>query len=177
MRQYERYLPTRAQLREIRSLRFLGDLIFAPNLWHFNRHSVSYGCLIGFFCCFLPMPFQMVPATLLSVWLGCNIPLTIALVWVSNPITVPPLFYFCYRIGCWMMGEPQHVQGISLSVQWLVAELSAIWQPLLLGSLTCGITFGITAFIIVRVYWRWRVQRDWNSRRLSRSRVRRRSAA
>jgi len=169
IQQLKKYLPTREQLRQTRTLRFLGELLFAPNLWHFNRHSVSYACLVGFFCCFLPMPFQMIPATILSIWIGCNIPLTIVIVWISNPITVPPMFYFTYRLGCWMLGNRQEVAQISISLEWLTAQLAVVWKPLLLGSFTCGITFGVTSFLLVRLYWRWKVKRDWHFRKQKRA--------
>lgn len=169
MKRFIKYLPTREQLRQTRTLQFLGELLFAPNLWHFNRHSVSYAFLVGFFCCFLPMPFQMVPATILSIWIGCNIPLTMALVWISNPITVPPMFYFTYRLGSWMLANPGQVEEISFSLEWLTTGLAVVWKPLLLGSLACGITFGVTSFILVRLYWRWKVKRNWHFRKLQRS--------
>lgn len=164
----KRYLPTKNHIRDVKSLRFLGEVIFESNLWHFNRHSVSYAALIGLFCCFLPIPFQMVPCTLLCLWVRCNIPLAIAFVWISNPITMPPMMYFAYRVGTWVLGEPNYVDEISLSWQWLSAQLALIWQPLLLGSLICGLTLGLTTFTLIRVYWRWRVSRNWSLRKLRR---------
>ena len=115
------------------------------------------------------MPFQMVPATILSIWIGCNMPITIALVWISNPITVPPLFYFTYRVGCWVLGTPEKAEKISISLEWLTSQLAVVWKPLLLGSFACGITFGLVSFVVVRLYWRWKVGRNWHFRRLRRS--------
>ncbi len=164
----KKYLPTRDHLRDAKSLRFLGEVIFESNLWHFNRHSVSYAALIGLFCCFLPMPFQMVPATLLCLWARCNIPLAIAFVWISNPITMPPMMYFAYRIGAHILGEPSHVDQIALSWQWLSSQFVLVWQPLLLGSLLCGTSSGLAVFATIRLYWRWRVGRNWTIRKLKR---------
>ena len=165
MKKYQKYLPTREQLRNTGSLRFIEHLIFEPNLWHFNRHSVSWAFLVGFFCCFLPMPFQMVPCTILCVWIRCNVPLSIALVWISNPLTITPLFYSTYRLGIWMLGQPDTFTSIEFSLDWFTLQLGMIWQPLLLGFLTTGMFLGISSFIIVRIYWRWRVTRDWSERR------------
>ncbi|MEX2326567.1 MAG: DUF2062 domain-containing protein, partial [Pseudomonadales bacterium] len=117
------------------------------------------------FCCFLPIPFQMVPCVLMAIWIRCNIPLSIALVWISNPITIPPIFYTTYKLGTWILGEPGEVSRINLSWEWLSAQLGAVWQPLLLGSLLTGITLGSLAFVIVRLYWRWKVARHWSMRR------------
>jgi uncharacterized protein (DUF2062 family) len=162
-------LPSREQLRQIKSLKFLGEVIFEPNLWHFNRYSVSVGAFVGVFCCLLPMPFQMIPCVLLCVFLHCNIPLSIALVWISNPITMPPIFYFTYRLGTLMLDRPNTVTSIELSVEWLSQQLAAVWQPLILGSLVCGLSLGSLAFVIVRLYWRWKISRYWFKRKSRRS--------
>ncbi|HAK52561.1 MAG TPA: DUF2062 domain-containing protein [Gammaproteobacteria bacterium] len=161
-------LPTRARLREIKSLKFLGEVIFEPNLWHFNRYSVSVASFVGVFCCFLPMPFQMVPCVLLCVVLHCNVPLSIALVWISNPITMPPIFYFTYRLGTLILGEPNTIDSVELSITWLSSQLAAVWQPLILGSLICGLSLGSLAFVIVRLYWRWKIAR-YRAKRQDRS--------
>lgn len=163
---YRKYLPTREHLRAQRSLRFLGEVIFEPNLWHFNRHSVSFAFLVGLFCAFLPMPFQMVPCVLLCIWVRCNVPLAIALVWISNPVTMGPMFYSTYKLGTWLLDRQNTVSKISLSWQWMSEQAAAVWEPLLLGSLLTGITLGSLAFVIVRIYWRWKVARNWSMRRV-----------
>ncbi len=161
----KKYLPTREQLREVKSLRMLGERIFEPNLWHFNRHSVSFAVLIGAICCFLPIPFQMIPCILLCVMIRCNVPLAVGIVWISNPITMPPMMYFAYRVGTLILDQNNQVLEIDLSLEWLTAQFAVVWQPLLLGSLVCGISTGVTGFIAVRLYWRWRISRYWRARR------------
>ncbi|MCB1644405.1 MAG: DUF2062 domain-containing protein [Pseudomonadales bacterium] len=161
----KKYLPTKEQIKAQKSLHFMGDMIFQNNLWHINRHSVSWAFLIGLFCCFLPMPFQMVPGVILCVWIGANIPVSILLIWISNPFTMAPMFYATYRLGAWMLGQDTQVSTIDLSWDWLSAQLSLVWKPLLLGSITTGLTLGILAFITVRLYWRWKVSKDWSVRR------------
>jgi uncharacterized protein (DUF2062 family) len=106
---------------------------------------------------------------LLCVFLHCNIPLSIALVWISNPITMPPIFYFTYRLGTLMLDRPNTVTSIELSVEWLSQQLAAVWQPLILGSLVCGLSLGSLAFVIVRLYWRWKISRYWFKRKSRRS--------
>lgn len=61
---------------------------------------------VGVFTSFLPLPGQMVIAALLALWLRCNLPLSIILVWISNPITMPAIFYSTYKLGAWILGTP-----------------------------------------------------------------------
>lgn len=155
----KKHLPTREQLKRTKSLQFLGDMIFESNLWHFNRHSVSYAVLIGSICCFLPMPFQMIPGVLACVLIKCNVPLTIAVIWISNPITMPPMMYFAYRVGSALMGAPAPTEPVNLTLEWFTEQLAIVWQPLLLGCIFCGVVMGVTGFALVRLYWRWKIAR------------------
>lgn len=164
---FKRHLPTREQLRNTRSLQFLGHLIFEPNLWHFNRHSLSFAALIGGFCCFLPIPFQMIPAVLLCIWIRCNIPVTIAFVWISNPITLPPMLYFAWHVGAWVLGIERAGPPDEVTLEWFSQQVINGWQPLLLGSVICGSVTGITGFLTIRIYYRWRIAR-YKHRRKSR---------
>ncbi|MDA0790682.1 MAG: DUF2062 domain-containing protein [Proteobacteria bacterium] len=164
------HLPSREALRKIRSLRFLGGMLFQPNLWHFNRYSVSVAAFVGVFCCFLPIPFQMVPCVLMCVWLRCNVPVSVALVWVSNPITMPPMFYFTYRLGAMILGEPERIDA-KLSLTTISQQIYLIWQPLFLGSILAGLCLGSLAFVTVRLYWRWKVSRYWAQRKARKPRV------
>jgi len=168
---YRKYLPSRDRVRSIRALRFLGEVVFEPNLWHFNRHSVSFALFVGLFCCFLPIPFQMVVCVLMCIWIRCNIPIALACVWISNPVTMPPIFFATYKLGTWILGQPNEVSRISLSFEWLSAQLSVVWAPLVLGSLVAGLTFGSIAFVVTRLWWRWRVSREWAERRAFRRRL------
>ena len=161
----KQHLPTKEQLRNNRVLSFLGSILFEPNLWHFYRHSVSLAVGIGLFCAFLPIPFQMLPCALGCIWLRANLPLAIAIVWISNPITMPPMFYGTYKLGTWILGEPNRVVEINLSWEWLSAELGLIWQPLLLGSLVAGIIVSTAGFVVTRLYWRWLIHRRWQHRK------------
>lgn len=167
-----RYLPTRTELRKNRALKPIAHLLHEENLWHMNRRSVSGAVFIGLFTAFLPLPGQMIIAALLAVTTGCNLPLAVGLVWISNPLTMPPMFYFAYRLGAWLLGWELETDAVELSFDWLWQNFAGIGYPLLIGSLVCGWVGGATGFVITRLVWRLKVLRRWRERRELRRRLR-----
>lgn len=159
-----RWLPTAEQLRSKSGLKFLGALLHSPNLFHLNRHSVSTAAAIGIFTSFLPLPGHMLLAALLALWLRSNLPLSVALVWISNPVTIPIIFYSTYKLGAWILGIPPEALHIELSWQWLTQEVGKIWLPLLCGSLLAGIMFAALSYLIIQIVWRWLVVKRWKTR-------------
>ncbi|HSG90689.1 MAG TPA: DUF2062 domain-containing protein [Pseudomonadales bacterium] len=153
-----------------------GPRLAEPDLWHLNRRSVSTAFAVGLFLGFFPVPGQMVIAAAAALWLRCNLPLSVALVWISNPVTIPPLFFFAYKLGAWVLQVPPEVTHLPLSWDWLLARAEAIWAPLLVGSLICGLVAALIGFTTVHVLWRWHVVQRWERRRALR-RMRRREVA
>jgi len=165
----KRLMPNPESIRETSSLKFLGTLLHDPNLFHLNRHSVSVAAFVGIFVCFLPFPGQMILAATLALLLRCNLPLSIMLVWISNPITIPPIFYATYKLGSWILGTPPIDFNIELTWAWFVEEFTHLWQPLLTGSLIAGLTFGAIAYLAMRSFWRWQVLNHWKKRQKERA--------
>ncbi len=160
----KRFLPTPAKLRQIKSLAVLGEWIYEPNLWHINRNSASVAFFVGLFVAFIPLPSQMILASLLSVWLRCNLPLAVGLCWITNPLTIGPIFWFAYQLGALVMGVTAETAQFSISWEWLSTGLVAVWQPFLLGCLLCGFFFGSLGYFVVQGLWRWQVVQRWEAR-------------
>lgn len=166
----QRFLPDAHKIRDHKHLRFFGRWLHDPNLWHLNRRSVSGAFAIGLFMAFVPIPFQMIPAAACAILFRVNLPIAVALVWITNPFTMPPVFYFTYRIGAWILDTPAQKIAFEMSWDWLASGLGRVWQPFLLGSL---ITAGVSAaagYFGLRALWRWHVIRDWERRRRRRGR-------
>jgi uncharacterized protein (DUF2062 family) len=162
---FRRYIPTPQALRQYSALKPLGNVLYDPDLWHLHRRGVSGACFIGLFCAFLPIPLQMLVSAAIAIVARCNLPIAVALVWITNPITIPPIFFFAYELGAWLLGTHLTVTTFALDYRWFSDQFAQIWKPLLLGSLVCGWVSGITAFVLVRVLWRLHVVRRWRARR------------
>ncbi|GAA0840285.1 DUF2062 domain-containing protein [Marinobacter szutsaonensis] len=169
----KRYLPSPERVQSMRSLHFLGDILHEPNLWHINRHSVARAFLIGIWFCFIPMPFQMLAAALFAIWFNANLPLSVALVWISNPVTMPPMFYFNYKVGAWILNRPVLAFEFELSWPWISERLVDIGIPLYLGSLICATAFACLSYLVIQYLWRRKIRSDWRERRLERRKRRR----
>jgi len=161
---FKRYIPETNDIKKQKHVRFFGKLLHDSNLWHLNQYSVATGFSIGLFCAFMPMPFQMILASSLAIALRANLPLSMVLVWISNPITMPPMFYFAYKVGTLVIPTTLNLQ-IELTWQSLADHLMLIWQPLLIGTFICGITSAIFANLVIRLVWRTWVIKRWHSRR------------
>ncbi|TXJ02981.1 MAG: DUF2062 domain-containing protein [Aquabacterium sp.] len=164
----KRYMPDPDSIREHKSLRFLGPLLHDPNLWHLNRHSVARAMAAGLFAAFIPMPMQMLLAAFLAVWLRGNLPIAVGLVWLTNPITMPPIFYCTYQLGAWLMDVPARSLPDELTWAWITEELNSLWQPFLLGSVITGLASATLCFFLTHWLWRLHVAHSWRKRCLLR---------
>ncbi len=157
-------------IKDNRYLRVFGKLLHSPNLWHMNRRSIAGAVANGLFMAFMPVPFQMILAAGSAIVFNVNLPLSVALVWITNPITMGPMFYGAFRVGNWLLdGKPGAPFKIELSYDWMMTGLAHIWEPLLLGSVVCGAIAALTGYVIIRIYWRAHVIGEWKKRRHTRS--------
>ena len=111
----------------------------------------------------------MAIAALLAILLRVNLIISVAMVWTTNPITMPPIYYFCYRVGTMLLGTKERVP-FQLTLEWFWHELGSIWQPLLLGCLVVGTIVAALAFLTVHLLWRLFVIRAYQQRHQRRPR-------
>lgn len=161
----QRHLPDPHQLRTHKRLRFLGELLHDPRLWHFSRRSTVRGLAAGAFYAFVPFPWQMLLAAATAAWLRFNLPVAVAMVWITNPLTIPPISYFNYRFGTWLLGRPTLDWTFELSLDWLLQKAGDIGPPLLVGSMATAVLAGIATFVIAHLLWRWHIIARFRRRR------------
>ena len=165
----KRWFPNSKSIRENKSFKFLGHMLHEPGLWHLNRRSVAKAFFIGLFVAMLPIPSQMLAAGLLAIWLNANLPISVSLVWITNPLTMAPVFYFNYLIGNYILRSPVQMEKFHLSMHWIVKRMEEIWWPLLTGSIIIGLISGILGAAFINAFWHWHVRRSWAKRKQRRS--------
>lgn len=164
----QRLLPDPERIKSHKNLSLLGNWLQDPNIWHLNRNSVAAATFIGCFVAFIPLPGQMIIAAVLAIIFRANLPISVSLVWISNPFTMPPLFYMAYKIGAAVMSVDTEAFTPELSLDWIINGLANSLEPFLLGCLLCGLFFGLLGSTTVRWLWRRHTIKRWHNRRLNR---------
>ena len=120
-----RFIPDPGVIKNHKNLQFLGEKLHDPNLWHINRSSITKAFAIGLFFAWVPTPTQMAFAAATAVFLRAHLLISVALVWITNPVTMPPLFYFAYRVGLWYSHRPSPADNFVFSLDGI---WSGVWQ-------------------------------------------------
>ncbi len=161
----KKYMPDPEKLKQQKSLQFLGDRLHEPNLWHLNRRSVSLAFAIGLFAAWIPTPGQMAIAAVAAFYFRANLPISVALVWITNPLTMPPMFYFAYIVGLQSLGQSLPDDDFEFSLESILSSLGEIGGPFLFGCLILGIISSIIGYFGIRLFWRYHVNSQWNRRK------------
>ena len=158
----KRYLPNPDTIKDNKFLGIFGKVIHDPQLWHLTRFSVSHAFLVGLFCAFMPVPFQMILAAGGAIIFRANIAISVALVWITNPFTMPFLFGFAYLVGLWTLGQEAESTEFELSWEWLAAN--DFWGPFLWGCFLCAICSAGLGYMGIRLFWRLHILSAWQER-------------
>jgi uncharacterized protein (DUF2062 family) len=161
----KRIMPDHQTMSEHPYLQKFGQRITEPKLWHLNRRSVSMGLALGLFIGFMPILGQIVLAAALAILFRVNLPVAVMGVWISNPLTLAPIYFFSYKVGAWVLSVPVGHYAFEVSWQWFTNEFLMIWKPLLLGCFICGTIAAGLGILLVRLIWRLVVVRSWIERK------------
>jgi len=117
-----------------------------------NRRSVTRGVGIGLFWGFIPMPMQMAAVLATTPFIRFNVPIAISMVWLSNPVTMPPMYYMEYLTGNFLLGQ-EGIHNVELTVEWFKNNLGDIFVPLYVGTAFYSIV--VSGLIYLGLNWLW----------------------
>ena len=125
-----------------------------PNLWGIRRRTIVPAFALGLFISYVPLPGHPLQAALLALALGVNIPVAAVTTFVSNPLTMGPMYYLAYEVGEALLGhEPQPFE-FELSIDWVTHQFLEIWQPLVIGCLMLGSALALVGYVTLDIIWR-----------------------
>ena len=150
----QRFLPDPNTIRHHKMLKIFGRLLQDANLWHLNRRSARGAFAVGLFFAFIPVPFQMVLAAATAILFRVNLPISATLVWLTNPLTMPPIFYGSYLVGTLVLNQPEQHFAFELNWAWFEQSIETIGPAFLVGSLVCASIASIIGYFGIDILWR-----------------------
>ena len=123
-------------------------------------HRIAWGFAIGMFIAFTPtFPFQMGLIFLTSWALGANKLVGVPLAWLTNPLTMGPIYYACYVLGCHMLlvpvGDVHFGEALAAATpqeqfKLFMDEVWRIFWPLLVGCTAVGLVLAVPSYFVVK---------------------------
>jgi uncharacterized protein len=120
-----------------------------------NPHYISMGMAVGIFVSILPIiPLQTVVAVSLAFLARGSKSAAALGTWLSNPLTIPLVYYANYKLGCTLLGYQNTVDHIAFnSFSQLMALGIEVTRAMVLGGVVIGAVLGVAAyFITLRLY-------------------------
>lgn len=155
----KRFLPDSDKVKEISALKFLGEKLHSPNLWHLNRRSVSRAFAVGLWAMYTPpLPWQQIIAAIAAVYFNANVPIAVTLVWITNPLTWVPLYYVAYKVGSYAMGQTAF-DFYQFSELFTVEKALELGAPLLIGCVILMHLGALIGYFGTQYLWRRSVLR------------------
>lgn len=154
----------------IRSNRLLAPfrhLMHEPRYWGIRRRTAVPAFSLGLFVGWMPFPGHPVWGALAALALRVNIPVAVLSTFISNPLTMYPMYYLAYRLGRRLLGTPPVAFDFELSAAWFTGKFATIWQPLTLGCLLLGTASALVGYVVLDLLWRASL-RDYKLRKKSR---------
>ena len=122
-------LPGPQRLVAVRGFGWIRPLAARRDLWRLERRRVALGVAIGaFFGILLPLG-QTLPAVALAIFVRANLPAAVLGTFVSNPLTIAPLYAGAYAAGAALLGLPVALpeEGLAAAAAaWLITE--TLWR-------------------------------------------------
>lgn len=163
-----RPLPRRATIHRYPVLKwFAATARKRADLWSFRKEYVVPAIYVGSILALLPPPTPQMPLTfLLALIIRCNLMVGAALTFITNPLTIAPLYYADYKIGGFILNtfwhpslmeevSPEVVEMISgetgesveITIGWMQKFLAG-WTQTAIGGLVLGAAFGLVIHML-----------------------------
>ena len=117
----------------------------------FNKKSVSNAVFIGLFIAMIPMPMQMLLVIAMMSVFRFNVAVGLLMCWVSNPFTMPFMYYLEYLTGSFILG--QEAGEFELNLEWFTQNIDLIFIPLYTGTLVFSVVTSLIGYLLVKKSW------------------------
>ena len=158
-----RPLPRRSNIHRYPVLKWFSQTAYENSyLWSFRSRQVVPALFLGMWVSMLPIvSIQMLVVFVIALWVRANLPIIIALQWISNPFTMGPIYFADYKIGMEifrLLGIPyERNKLLHPDYDWaefnygdLLALLDT-FPPMMVGGSVIGIFLGVLSVFLYKV--------------------------
>lgn len=166
----KRITPERHALEKLWCLKPFASVVVDRGCWQFKRTSVIRAFSLGLLIAFVPptpfLPLHLTLCVVLGILFRLNIPVLVATVFLSNPLTWFPQIAGSLWVGAKLMDLNLMPMLHDLNHRNLRTNLGQLWEPLLLGALVLGLSAAALGYLLAQSVWRARVIYRLRRRRL-----------
>jgi len=149
---FDKYLPTEKKIRKYKILKIFGETLYQKGLWDTSRKTIILSIFISLFIALQPIPFQMIIVSFLAIVFKFNLPISLLMVWITNPLTMPIIYYIEYNIGSFFLKN--NTINRDFSIEFINNNFFDIATQLYIGSFIFGIIVSLIISIIFNYYWK-----------------------
>lgn len=171
MKWLTRHIPTRETVHENPLLRPFARHLSDPALWRMTRRSVPRAVALGLGVGVIIPIMHTAIAAIIAIPLRANVAITAAFTLIVNPLTIPPIYYACYRIGAWELRHdasvinPQTAERVSGELGRIMFWIQHASGSIAVGVLTVAVASAALGYGLSSVLWRWWLGSKWRRRR------------
>ncbi len=136
--------------------RVFGEHLFREHLWVHDQRALAGGLALGLFVAFTPtIPLQMLLAAVGAYYFRFNLPIALAACWVTNPVTMGPIYLACWKLGRLVLEEVIIIERLfdffsqTGRINSIVRQSAYLWT----GSLIIATAVALLGYGLVWLTW------------------------
>ena len=162
LKKWMRPLPRRSNVHRYPVLKWFAKTAYDRSyLWSFKGNAMVQALFWGIWIAMLPIVgIQMIVVFLLALIVRANLPLIVALQWISNPLTMAPIYFADYEIGLLILElfgvDYGRNKLLTAEFDWSGMEFADLWElvdtfpPMMAGGSVVGISLGVLAVFLYK---------------------------
>jgi len=130
--------------------KYFGNKLELDYLYNTDEKNISKTFLFSVFIAFIPIPMQMLLIAFLSIKFRFNIILGVSLAWITNPISMPFIYYLEYKVGNLFFHSDI---DFKFDTTWILNNIDNIFVQLYTGAFIFAFSFSILSFFASKLFF------------------------
>lgn len=163
LKRWMRPLPRRSNIHNYPVLKWFSETAYKKSyLWSFRGNAIKPALFWGMIIAFSPLVgIQMLIVFFLALFVRANLPIIVALQWISNPFTMGPIYFADYKIGRVLIElvgmKSKKNPLLSSDYDWSQFRFKDLlllldtFPPMLVGGAVIGVFFGVISVFFYNV--------------------------